>query len=140
MKLTVYGYNYTGAIWRGLDGTDDGRFVKVTFVGDERQLVTAVLDNFGYGEDDQYQTLEQLKAAYAEHDLPNGDGCGFVLLAETEDGKRIIDDIIDEYGNSGKNLDCVIHVDGQPMDLGEVDLATCEKPDRVVNLLVRERV
>lgn len=87
-KITIKGWNYEGAHFRGIASDTDGVTHSITLVyEDERSLVDWILYSYSYGNDDDgdaIQTLEEMIAGYKNLDISNGDGCGCI-------GQLIID-------------------------------------------------
>ena len=119
MKLTIRGWNYEGAHFRGIESNTDERPLRITLNGDEADIVNYILDEFSYGPDEDTQlSLDELIEGFENGVIMNGDGCGCVLEIIDECGAVIYKETIDECGT-------VIYKDPQANDeleLGQIDV------------------
>lgn len=119
MQVTIFGWNYEGAHFRGLPSPTDETFLKVTLTGTEQEIAQAITREFAYG--DEVKTFQDVIDGYANLTIPNGDGCGGVVR------------ILDEHGDVvWEDEEASVLELGTPLELGRVPAA-----DLNLNALVR---
>ena len=91
-KVTIIGYNYEGAHFRGIPSDTDQTVLSITISSDsEADLCDWILDNFSYGACDECKTLERLIEGYEDLAISNHDGCGGVYEIAIDGNKRFDD-------------------------------------------------
>lgn len=79
MKVTITGWNYEGARFRGIASNSDEVMHNITLVGeDEKLLCDWILESYSYGPIGDVQTLHDLVKGYDSCEISNADGCGGV--------------------------------------------------------------
>ncbi len=89
MQITIIGWNYEGAAFRGIESSTDEQTVDLTLIGDEQDIVNFVLEQFSYGSDEAITSVADLAAGYENEDIPNGDGCGGVIRLMDNDRETL---------------------------------------------------
>lgn len=128
MEVVVWGTNYTGAHFRGLDDKFDDRTVMIRLVGEQSDIVKLIRDNFSYG-----GTGVHGLAALCD-DLRTGremqwEGCGGVARIWA-DGNVVFED--------PDAAAMELTASAPWVDLGTV-VVTGRYQENVVNKLVRQR-
>ena len=97
-KITIFGWNYEGAHFRGIASATDNTSLIITLQAkDEGVICDWILEQFAYGPRDDIQTFKDLVEGYDLGDIPNSDGCGGVCKIKI--GNRIVwkDDYFLDY-------------------------------------------
>jgi hypothetical protein len=138
-SVTVYGLNYTGAHFRGLADDLDQREVKAVVRGSQQGIVTWILENFSYGQDEPpIETIAEMVKGYKEFSISNGDGCGILMLLLDASNKILFDErsVYNVPFDPNRYIDLGV-IDADNIDTSDVNhmLAQLKKqgklPDRV---------
>lgn len=133
MKVTISGFNYEGALFRGIPSDTDQRMLTITLESNnERDLCGWILDEFSYGDDDEIATLKELAEGYNNGDVINMDGCGGVFEMIVK-GEKLFDDNVEGEWDWREQI-----TEEDPlMELGTVNI---DKDTRSLNSIVRENI
>lgn len=121
MEVTVFGFNYEGAHFRGIACATDNRYVKLNIQGEEHQIVNFIMENFAWGaggDDGEPVTLALLVTGMEEYGLGMFDGAGGAI--KITEGDTVHVDMTEEFDLSEE---------GEPIDLGTVNLVLCPADD-----------